>query len=703
MKKLAIAAGTLILSSMLIACGGGGEGQKKDTKLIGMKDVKLTSNLMQPETLWMFGRLGDVAVSPDGKQVAYTVTWYDIEENAGNSEIYIMNTDGSDKKQLTKTPERENSLTWRPDGKVLNYMSGGQLWEMNPDGTGAKQLTSIEGGISGYLFSPTLTHVLFAKETKIEKMRGTDIYPDLPKSDVYVYDDLMYRHWDSWADGNYSHLYIAEYTGSTVGTPVDIMPNEPFDSPMKPFGGMEEVAWSPDGKQLAYTCKKLKGKEYAFSTDSNIYLYDLNSKQTTLLTPNMPGYDKQPVYSPDGKQLAWLSMERAGYEADKERLFIYDFGTKTMKESMPNFDTSPSSMQWSSDSKNIYFTACIMSTYRIFKLNVESGNIEQLSKDGMFDYQNIRLIDESMVLVNRTDFMNPAEIYRVDIANQDAEPKNLSEINKPILDQLNLPTFELRTFKNTVDGSDVLTWVFYPPNFDKSKKYPAILFCTGGPQGTSSPSYSYRWSFALMASQDYIVAYPCRRGVSGISQKWTDAISRHHGELDEIDHLSAIDALAKEPYVDENHLGATGASYGGFSIYHLMGTHNKRFKAMIAHCGIFNFSSMYTTTEEMFFEEWEKGGPIWETPGNKELSRIYAQSPINFVKNWDTPLMVIHGGRDYRVPYAQGMAAFNAAQMMGVPSKFVYFPEENHWVLKPQNAIAWQREFFGWFDEYLKK
>ena len=701
MKKLLVL--SLSAATLLASCGGGGsEGQKTATKMIEQKDVKLTSDIMQPETPWMFGRLGDMVVSPDGKQVAYTVTWYDIEENASNSEIYTMNTDGTDKKQLTKTTERENSLTWRSDGKVLNFMRGGQLWEMNPDGTGAKQLTDIEGGISGYLFSPTLTHVLFAKETKVDNMRGNDIYTDLPKADVYIYNDLMYRHWDSWADGNYSHLYLADYNGSTVGTPVDLMADEPFDSPMKPFGGMEEVAWSPDGKLIAYTSKKLKGKGYAFSTDSNIYLYELAGKQTTLLTSNMPGYDKQPAFSPDGKKLAWLSMERPGYEADKERLFIYDFDTNTMKESMPDFDVSPSSMQWGDDSDYIYFTACVLSTYRIYCVKTSTGHVMQLSTEGMFDYQNVQLVDENTVLAARTDFNSPAEIYRVSIAPGGEAPKNISEINKPVLDQLNLPTFELRTYKNSVDGADVLTWVFFPPNFDKTKEYPTILFCTGGPQGTSSPSYSYRWNFSLMASQGYIVAYPCRRGVSGISQDWTDAVSRHHGELEEQDHYSVIDALAKEPYVNADRLGVTGASFGGFSVFHMMGTHNKRFKAMIAHCGIFNFSSMYTTTEEMFFEQWEKGGAPWDAATDREVARVYAQSPVNFVKNWDTPLMVMHGGRDYRVPYAQGMAAFNSAQMMGLPSKFVYFPEENHWVLKPQNAIVWQREFFSWFDEFLK-
>lgn len=689
----------LMLAAMLASCGTP-EKKGEDEKVIGKPAVKLSSSLMQPETLWLIGRLGETAISPDGKQVAYTVTWYDLAENKGNTDIYIMDVNGENKRQLTKTAKGERNIQWRTDGKAIGFIRDGQLWEINADGTVERKVSDIEGGIGGFSYSPDMKNVLFAIDTKVDKFQARDIFPDLPKSEVYVYNDLMYRHWDSFAEGNYSHIYIANYDGQKLGTPIDIMPNEPYDAPMKPFGGMEEIAWSPDGGTVAYTCKKVAGKEYAMTTNSNIYLYTLATKETSKLTEGMVGYDKAPLFSPDGKKLFWLSMERPGFEADKERMFIYDFDSKAIEDFSVGFDSSPSSSQWSPDSKSIYFTACVDLTFRIFRLDMDTRKIAQLSKDGFFDYQQVGIVDANTLLAIRTDITRPAELYRVNLATGEGE--NISLVNKDLLDQLTLPTCEKRMVKTT-DGKEMITWVILPPNFDSSKKHPALLICTGGPQGPTSQSYSYRWNYALMASQGYVVVYPGRRGVSGYGQAWTDAISRHHGEQEERDLLSAIDDVAKEPWVDKERLGAAGASFGGFSVFHLAGTHNKRFKAFFGHCGIFDFQSMYTTTEEMFFENWEKGGAPWDRETDREVARIYAQSPINFVKKWDTPIMVSHGMKDFRVPYTQGMAAFNTAQMLGIPSKLMLFPNENHWVLKPQNAVVWQREFFGWFDEYLKK
>ncbi len=694
-KKLTLC---LTAATMLAACGGG-EKKTNEEKVIGKKDVTLTNKLMQPETLWLFGRLGDMVVSPDGKQVAYLVTWYDLEENKSNTDIYMMDVNGENKKQLTQTAAREANLQWRPDGKVLGFLRDGQLWEMNPDGSNQQQLSNVEAGINGFIYAPTMDKVLYAIDTKMENVTGADIFPDMPKSEVYVYEDLMYRHWDSWADGNVSHIYVAGYKESKVEAPVDIMANEPYDSPMKPFGGMEEICWSPDGKTIAYTCKKLKGKAYALTTNSEIYLYNTDSKETKLLTEGMMGYDKQPLFSPDGKKLAWVSMEREGYEADKERLFIYDFEKGTKEDYSTGFDASAESLQWTPDGKSIYFVACVNQTYRVYRLDLDGHSITQVSKDGFFDYQHPCPVDGTTMLASRTDMTHPAEIYKLDLAT--GEGSNISEINKALLDQLTLPTIEQRMVKTT-DGKEMITWVVLPPSFDKSQKYPVIMMCTGGPQGPVSQSYSYRWNYALMASQGYVVIYPARRGVSGSGQAWTDAISKHHGEQEERDLFAAADDIAQEPWVDANRMGAAGASFGGFSIFHMAGTHNHRFKALLAHAGIFDFQAMYTTTEEMFFENWEKGGAPWDIGTNKEVARVFAQSPINFVKKWDTPIMIVHGGKDFRVPYSQGMAAYNAAQLLGVPSKLVVFPYENHWILKPQNAVVWQREFFGWFDKYLK-
>lgn len=686
----------LWVSTMLIvSCIGQSQ---NEMKLIEKKNIKLNSKLMTPEVLWHFGRLGSVLVSPDGRSIAYTVTWYDIEENIGNSEIYIMDVDGNNKRQLTRTPDGEGALQWRPDGKYLGFIRSGKMFEIKPDGSGEREVnfTSISEPISEFTYSPQGDKVLLVIETKVEKVLAKDIYPDLPKANAYTSDDLMYRHWDTWRDGTYNHLYIAQYSDGKGGIPEDIMKDEPFDAPMKPFDDVSETAWSPDGNTLAYSSKKLSGKNYAESTDSQIYLYSLKTKETKVLTEGMSGYDKHPVFSPDGTKLLWLSMERAGYEADKERIFIYDFATGEKTDYSSDFDASPSSIEWSKDGNTLYFTACIMQTYRIFSMNLADKQIQQLSKDIDCDYQGVQRVENGFV-TTRTQIVKPGEIYFVDNTGSDTE---LSFINKDILDQLELPSVEKRMVK-TSDNKEMLTWVVLPPNFDKNKQYPVIMMCTGGPQGPISQTYSYRWNYALMASNDYVVIYPARRGVGGMGQEWSDAVSKDHGGQPERDLLSAIDDIAKEPWVNKDRLGAVGASYGGYSIFWLAGNHNKRFKAFIAHCGIFDMHSMYTTTEEMFFENWETGGPFWDKT-NLAAQKSFAQSPMNFVNNWDTPIMIVHGEKDFRVPYSQGMAAFNVARMKNIPARLLIFPEENHWVLRPQNAIVWQREFFSWMNKYLK-
>ena len=698
MKKL-VAVFTMVA---MMACSGavkkessGSDASPKAT-YIGKPDVKIENGQMTPEVLWAFGRVGGVCVSPDGKRIAYTVSYYSIPENKSNSDIYVMDVDGSNKKQLTKTVEREGALAWIASGKAIAFLRGGKLWTIDPDSGSETQVSDIKESIEGFIYSPTEEKILFVISTKLEKYTGAERHNDLDKANAYVYDDMMYRHWDSWKDGNYSHVYVGTVVAGKVTAVEDIMPGEPYDSPTKPFGGTDEIAWSPDGKTIVYTCKKLTGKEYAFQTNSNLYAYDLNSKQTKLLTPGMPGYDKSPQFSPDGSKLLWTSMRRAGFEADKERMMIMDWPSGNMKDVSEKLDASPSSMIWTADGSAIYFTAPYQEAHQIHKLDMSTGIISRLT-DGNHDYQGVQLAGDALI-ATRTTSVNPAEIYRVNPI--DGKGVEISFVNKELMDKLKQPTFEKR-FITTTDNKQMVTWVVYPPNFDKSKKYPLLLICTGGPQGVLGPSFSYRWNYMLMASQGYVVVIPARRGTSGSGQEWNDAISKNHGMQDEQDHLSAISAICKEPWADADHIGAAGASYGGYSIFHLAGTHKGRFKAFLAHCGIFNMEFMYATTEEMFFEEWETGGAPWDKE-NKIAQNSYAHSPHLLVKNWDTPIMIVHGERDYRVPYSQGMAAYNTAQMLGVESRLLIFPTETHWVLSPQNAIVWQREFFAWFGKYLK-
>lgn len=694
MKKIA----TVCTMAAMMACSSVEQKQEQasETSVIGQPDVKIENGQMSPEVLWAFGRVGNMCVSPDGKRVAYTVTYYSIPENKSNSEVYVMDADGANKKQLTRTAAREGALAWLPSGKAIAFLRDGKLWNIDPENGAETQVSDIEQSIDGFLYAPTEDKVLFVISTKIEKCTGAELYGDLDKANAYVYDDLMYRHWDSWKDGNYNHIYVGDLVSGKVKAVEDIMPGEPYHAPTRPFGGTEEIAWSPDGTTIVYTCKKLTGKEYAFQTNSNLYAYTLADKKTRLLTPDMPGYDKNPQFSPDGKQLLWSSMRRGVFEADKERMMLMDWPTGEMRDVSEALDASPSSLQWTADGKTIYLTAPIKEAHQLFAFDVASGTFKQLT-EGDQDYQHVQLAGDKLI-VTRTTHVNPAEIFRVDPVDGKAE--EISFVNKELMDKLNLPTFEKR-FITTTDNKEMVTWVVYPPKFDASKKYPLLLMCTGGPQGVLGPSFSYRWNYMLMASQGYVVVVPARRGTSGSGQEWCDAISKNHGQQDERDLLTAIDAIGKEPWADAEHIGAMGASYGGYSVFHLAGTHKGRFKAFLAHCGIFNMEFMYSTTEEMFFEEWEQGGAPWDKE-NKVAQNSFAHSPHLLVKNWDTPIMVVHGERDFRVPYSQGMAAFNTAQMLGIESRLLIFPTENHWVLSPQNGIVWQREFFQWFDKHLK-
>lgn len=661
---------------------------------------KLASNIMTPEVLWSFGRVGGTQVSPDGKTAIYTVTWVNMEKNKSFRDIYSIPVEGGEPVNLTNSPENEAEVKWRPDGKKIAYLSSvsgsSQMWEMNPDGSGKKQITNVEGGIFGFDYAPDLSKIYYLKTVKLDQDIH-DMFPDLPKANARLENDIMYRHWDSWHDYTYNHIIVAGYSDAKITEGKDILEGERFDSPNKPFGGTEQVVWSPDGKTIAYVCKKKTGKEYAISTNTDIYLYNTETGETLNLTSGMMGYDQNPVFSPDGKKLAWESMERDGYEADKIRLFVADLETGEKKDFTESFDNNAAGLRWTADAKSIFFVSNLQGTDEICRLDLADGSIARIT-DGVHDYQNVALAGDKLV-AEKVSMSNPAEIYVVDPITGKDSP--LTQVNKGILDQLTFGNVEERWLPTT-DGKQMQTWVIYPPHFDPSKKYPTLLYNGGGPQSTVSQFWSYRWNFQMMAAKGYIIVAPNRRGLPGFGQEWNEQISKDYGGQNIKDLLTAIDEVAKEPFVDKDRLGAVGASYGGYSVMYLAGNHEKRFKAFIAHDGIFNFEHMYTTTEEMWFVDWDYGGAYWDKT-NSAAQRSYTFSPHKFVDKWDTPILIVQGEKDYRVPAEQGMAAFNAAIMRGVPAQLLYLPDENHWVLQPQNGILWQRVFFNWLDKYLKE
>ena len=653
-----------------------------------------------PEVMWAMGRLGGYAVSPDGLRLAYTVTRYDVKANKGWSDLFVKELTSGKVKQLTDFSAQVYNIEWSPSGElrfVSSHEGTPQIYKMQADGTGLTCLSDVPDGVDGFRYAPDGKHIAYVSTIPFVP-QVKDRYPDLDKSTGMVFDDLMYRHWDAWDDGARSHVFIAPVDAAgKLGEGKDLLEGEPYHSPLRPFGGMEEIGWNADGTALAYTCKKLVGKEAAFSTNSDIYVYDLAKKTTTNVTEPNPGYDRCPVFSPDGKYLLWTSMKRPGFEADQERLMLLNLADNTKKQLCPAFDYSASSMVWMPASDGFYFVSGVRGTSQLYKLMLNEAMPVALTS-GRHDYHSVLLAGDKLY-ADRVSMLTPAEVYSVTLA--DGAQNKVTDINDAILKKLDMPQVQERWVRTT-DGKDMLTWVVLPPKFDVSKRYPAILFCEGGPQSPLTQFWSFRWNLALMASQGYVVVAPNRRGVLTFGQKWTDDISKNHGGQEMKDLLGAIDELAKEPWVDKDRLGAVGASYGGFTVNWLAGHHNKRFKAFISHCGVFHSEMEFYTTEEMFFDEWEMGGKPWEKD-NAVAQKSFSESPHQFVTKWDTPIMIIHGGHDFRIPYTQGMAAFNAAQILGIPSRFLFFPDETHWVLKPQNGLLWQREFFRWLDTYLKK
>lgn len=677
----------------------------EETDIIDRPDFKSTTGIFDIDALEALGRVSEPRVSPDGKRVLFGVSYESVPQNKSNRDLYVMNIDGTGVTRITKTAQSENSAVWIDNGTRIAFVyaekgSSPQLWVMNADGTERHAATNIEGGIEGFLFSPDQSKVVLIRTVKYNRT-AADIYPDLPKATGRVIDDLMYKHWDTWVT-EIPHPFIGAFDGQTITDLKDIMEGEPYEAPMRPFGGVESFAWSPDSKILVYTSRKKTGMEYALSTNSDLYAYNLTTGTTTNLTEGMMGYDTNPAFSPDGRYMAWLSMERDGYEADKNRLFIRDNATGQKTDLTSDWDYTIEEFVWNPNGKNIWFIAYHQGVAPIFNMEVATHKVTTVA-EGLYDYTTLAPVDNKTIVTMRHSMLRPNEIYRIGPKTKKGvkEDVALTDINGDIFAQLTMPTIEAKKVPTT-DGKEMLTWVIYPPKFDASQKYPAILYCQGGPQSAVSQFWSYRWNFALMASNGYIMIAPNRRGVPGFGTEWEEQISKDYPGQNMRDYLSAVDYMkANEPAIDPARIGATGASYGGFSVYWLAGNHDKRFAALLAHAGIFNTEAQYLETEEMWFANWDMGGAFWDKD-NAVAQRTFATSPHRFVDRWDTPIMISHGEKDYRILASQGMAAFNAAKMRGIPAEMVIFPDENHWILKPQNAVMWQRLFFRWFDRWLK-
>lgn len=697
MNKLTVTMGSILLPLALGGCQSNST-QPAD-KIIEKPDVQIVDGKMTAEVLEAFGRISSPTPSPDGTKIIFTLAYESIEENRSNAEIYSMDADGSNLTRLTTTAPSESNLRWIANGSKIAYLRKDdktgktQLHVMNADGSGVKCLSEVENGIECFEISPDETKIIFGSPIKAYN-KDEELFKGLDKTSGRVVDDLMYKHWDEWVD-NIPHPFLADLTDNGIANAVDIMEGEPFECPMRPFGGADAFAWSPDSKSLVYVSRKLKGQDYAFSTNSDLYLYNLETKSTENLTEGNMGYDTNPQFSPDGKSLAWLSMETAKYESDKKRLMVLDVATKAKRDLTANWDYWPENFNWSKNGSKIWFNGYYQGVAPTFTIDVQTCAIDTVAMD-VCDFVDVVPVADNAAIALRHSMRYPNEICLV--SNEGV--KQLTEVNKDLLAQLKLGEVK-KVMVPTTDGKEMTTWVVLPPDFDPAKKYPAILYCQGGPQSAVSQFWSYRWNMMIMASHGYIVILPNRRGLPGFGTEWNRQISGDYGGQNMKDYLAAVDYMAKEEYVDEKKIAAVGASYGGFSVYWLAGHHEGRFAALIAHAGIFNLEAQYLETEEMFFADFDLGGPFWEKD-NAIAQRTYANSPHKFVNNWTAPILITVGELDYRILASQGMMAFNAAKMHGLEAEMLVFPNENHWVLQPQNAVLWQRVFFRFLDKYLK-
>ena len=657
-----------------------------------------------PEIMWKMSRIGAQTLSPDGSQLLYTVTQYNLADNRGVTFLWLRDMATGVERALTDNTSTNTAPQWL-DNQTIAFMSNRsgamQAWSMGVDGSNLTQVTDIEGGIEG--FGIAGDHAFYVQRVKVAPLKGSDKYGDMDKSKVRVYDDLMVRHWDYWDDGSYLHIFAADYANGKIVNGKDIIgADKAYDAPLAPYFDTAEIRLSPDGSQLAYTCKPLTGVDYALSTDSDIFLYDFATEATRNLSKEAAatgvdkfvGYDKYPVFSPNGKKIAFRSQRRPGNEADQQRLWVYDLETNECTYITRGQDYCVTEVAWDGD-EAIYFVLPWRGTHQVAHIDL-AGNMKHITK-GNHDINNFTFAGGKIV-ANMNTISKAVELYDVNL--ESGELTQLTDVNREIYDNIKFGEVQERWI-TTTDGKKMLTWVILPPNFDPTKKYPTLLYCQGGPQSTVSQFWSYRWNFQLMAAEGYVVVAPNRRGCPSFGQEWTDQISGDYSGQNIKDYLAAIDEVSKEPWVDVDHRGCVGASYGGYSTYYLAGVHENRFKAFIAHCGIFNFESMYGHTEELFFVTNDYGGAYWESD-NATAMRSYANSPHKKVANWNAPIMIITGEKDYRIPYSQSLEAFTAARVQGLDARLVSFENEAHQVFQPQNSVVWNREFFDWLNTYLK-
>lgn len=692
MNKLTFLSGMLLLSVATYAQRA--PEMIVDKSLITSKINMMGKEVLTPEKLWELGRVSAEGLSPDGKSLIFGVSNYNILENTTEKDLFFVDIDGGEPRPFSQRKGAETVVEIKNDGEVI-YNYKGQLWSKSLIGEEAKQLTNFEGGLENVKFSPDRKWILFSRSVLVNKYHSSDKYTDLTKSNVYIYDDLDYRHWDTFNKGEFNHLFVASYNDGNIGEAVDLLEGLPYYSPQAPFGGSEDFTWAPDSKSVLYVSKKKFGKEYAKSTNTDIYRYDLQSRQTNNITEGMNGYDTNPSYNNSGTKLSWLSMKTDGYEADKNDLIVFDRAAKKRVNLTEKWDGTVNTYFWSKNGRKLYFTAPTKGTVQLFEVDAVAGSTVKQLSEGQFDINEIVAEVADGLIVTSTKMTRASEVFSFRFKTKSLEA--LTHVNDNIFNNLAETKVEGRYTKAS-DGEDLFSWVIYPPNFDANKKYPTLLFCQGGPQAATTQGYSYRWNFQLMASQGYIVIMPNRRGMPGWGVKWNEDISGDWGGQAIQDYLSAIDDLSKESYVDTDRIGAVGASYGGYSVFMLAGVHQGRFKTFISHCGLFDMTSWYGTTEELFFANHDLGGPYWDKENEKTYNEF---NPIKYVNQWDTPILIFQGGKDYRVPIGQGLAAFQAAQLKDIKSRLVYLPEENHWVLSGHNAQVWQREFFGWLNETL--
>ncbi len=645
--------------------------------------------VMTPETLWKLRKISVQGASPDHSLVVYRTSQTDLETEKNVYKTYLLNTSSS--QSVPFDLGKKSFIQWDKNG--IYALEDGKIYRSNDNGKSWKEFYTIGKDAQNIKVSPDGQKVAFSREVQLEKIYSKDKYSDVPNSSAQVYTDLNHRHWDTWYAGKYNHIFVVSVK-ENPNAAKDLLEGKAYDSPQKPFGGGEDFIWSPDAKHIIYVTKAKTGKEYAVSTNTDIFLYELETGKTSNLTEGMMGYDMNPKFSPNGKYLLWQSMARDGYEADKNDIYVMDWGNRSKTNLTKNWDDSVTGdVFWANDSQNIYFTAAFRGTKQLFIVN-QNKTVKQVTK-GDFDVNAIFAQNKNSLLVNRNDAFHSPELYSVDLKN--GKMKQVTDVNADFYQKLKLGHSELKMVKTT-DGKEMGVWFHYPPNFDPNKKYPALLYCQGGPQSALTPYFSLRWNFSLMTANDYIVIAPNRRGMPGWGTKWNEQISQDWGGQSIQDYLSAADFAKELPYIDKDRMGAVGASYGGYSVLMLAGVHQNRFKTFISHNGLFDTKSWYGTTEELWFANWDMGGSPWDNPSSKSYTKF---NPSSYVNNWNTPIMIIQGNMDFRVSYEQGQQAFQVARLKNIKSKFLYFPDENHWVLKPQNALVWQREFFSWLKETL--